>query len=231
MERRIIDISGKFLSGLEKAQAVTSWAVENKGIFERHLEGFNELITFLNNIPRGSSLLNIMPKTRVLKDVLNGEPLPTLGAMAPGNFANALREARDPMLHGQSIKKREIVDPTPQEKAFAIGTSSMETTPEALAVGTAGHLAERTFFQWARGKGRLPKNGWKKDDWLQALDEGLMLMLFEGKIPHLTPFFIQSNDKGGLGWLNEQKLEDFHSKFVSLFKTKTRRVASQTSVN
>jgi hypothetical protein len=100
----------------------------------------------------------------------------------------------------------------------------MEVTPEALAVGTAGHLAERTFFQWAGGKGLLPKNGWKKDDWLQALDEGVMLMLLDGKVPHLNSFFFKSNNEGGLGWLNKQKFEDFQRKFISSFQPRTRRV-------
>ena len=212
MENRVIDVSGRFLSGLDKSQAVTRWAIENRGTLEHHLEGYNELIARLNRIPVDSPLLESMSKTKRLKETLNGEPLPTLDEMSQGNFGQALMEARGPMLHGQKIKRGEITEPTSDDKAYAIGTPSMETADEVLAVGTAGHLAERTFFQWARKKGLIPDGGWKKDDWLQALDEGLMLLLAEGATPHLTSFFVKSNKEGGLGWLNGQKVKSFKEK-------------------
>ena len=214
METRVIDISGRFLSGLDKSRAVTKWAIENKDTLERHLEGYDELVARLNGIPNDSSLLEHMPKTRKLKGVLGATLLPTLNEMSQGNFGHALMEARNPMLHGQRIKRGEMTEPTPSDKAYAIGTPSMETNSEALAVGTAGDLAERTFFQWARKRDLTPDGGWKKDDWLQALGEGLMLLLTEGKTPHLTHFFIKSNKDGGLGWLNEQKVEDFRRKVL-----------------
>lgn len=216
MERRVIEVTGKYLSKLAQLPTVTNWAAENTHVLEKDLAGFDELVTRLNTIPTGSPLLDIMPKTKKLKDTLGDNPLPTLEVMSQGNFGHALMEARGPMLHGQKIKVGEISEPTPTDKAYAIGTPSMVTSTRALAVGTEGHLAERTFFQWARKSNLEPEGGWKKDDWLQALDEGLMLLLAEGITPHLTKFFIRPNTEGGLGWLNKQKVKDFKQKVLNI---------------
>lgn len=122
------------------------------------------------------------------------------------------------MLHGQRFKKGVVLEPTGEDTRYAIGTPSMETSDEALAVGTAGHLAERTFFQWAREQGLSPEEGRKKDDWLQALDEALILLEAEGKKPHLRDLLIKQNSEGGLGWLDEQKVKGLKEKMQPLLK-------------
>ncbi len=218
MDERVIDVAGRYLKDLERAKAVTQWARENKKTLERHLEGYDELIARLNQVSDNSPLLEVMPKTKKLKGAMKGTPIPTLNEMVDGNFAFGLMEARKPMLHGQKIKSGEINDPSDDDKSYAIGTPSMDTTDEALAIGTAGHLAERTFFQWVRKQNLVPEDGWIKDDWLQALDEGLMLLKTEGKEPHLTQYFVKQNNEGGLGWLNEEKVKEFITKATPLLQ-------------
>ncbi len=209
MDERVINVAGRYLKDLEKAKAVTQWARENKKTLERHLKGYDELAARLNQVSDNSPLLKVMPKTKKLKGAMKGTLIPTLNEMVDGNFAFGLMEARKPMLHGQKIKTGEINDPSDNDKFYAIGTLSMNTADEALAIGAAGHLAERTFFQWARKQNLIPENGWIKDDWLQALGEGLMLLKAEGKEPHLTQHFVKQNNEGGLGWLNEEKVREF----------------------
>lgn len=213
---RAIDISTVYLRGLDKSSAMRKWAFENKTTLEKHLDGYDEIVARMNDISADSQLLECMPKTRRLKKALSGQNIPLLEGMSQGNFGLGLIEARKPMLHGQRIKKNEISEVTADDKIFAIGTPSMNTSIEALVIGTAGHLAERTFFQWARKNKLQPEEGWIKDDYLQALDEGLMLLIVEGKKPHLASFFINSNSDGGLGWLNQQKLDAFRQKITSI---------------
>jgi len=212
IEKRTITVSGRVLGGLVHSEAVTAWATEHQEEFNVLLGGYDQLVDVLNRVSDDSPLLDIMPKTRALKSALKGNSVPRLADMAEGNFGFALREAVKPMFVGQMIKAGEIADPTLADKAFAIGTPSMDTTERALAVGTAGHLAERTFYQWARKQGLSPADGWKKDDWLQALDEGLLLLLAEGEEPILGDVIVKQNDEGGVGWLNAKKVQMFLEK-------------------
>lgn len=213
---RTLEISAKFLGKLDNSQKIFAWAKDRYWAFEVILNGYEQITDVLNSIPEHSRVLEVMPKTRLLKETLNGIKIPYFRDISFGNFAKGLMEARAPMLMGQKIKKGEIIRPTQKEKNFAIGTPSMDTTPSALAVGTIGHLSERTFFQWARKQGFSPNGGWKKDDLLQSLDEGLMLMLARGERPILNDFFTKSNFEGGLGWLNEEKVQKFKMKLDSL---------------
>ena len=212
VEDRAIEVTGRYLGKLEKAPEVVQWTLDNKERLEEHLAGYDELITRFNQVPSSSPLLEVLPKAKKLKGILGNTPLPTLNEMAEGNFAAGLIEARKPMLLGQRIKSGKVDKPTAEDRQYAIGTPSMETSDEALAVGTAGHLAERTFFQWARKQNLTPSEGWKKDDWLQVLDEVLILTEAEGKKPHLRDFFVRQNNEGGLGWLNEQKVAHLKNK-------------------
>lgn len=191
------------------------WVSNNKEKFMKVVGGFNELVYKLNSIPDDSPLLEFMPKTANLKSVLAGRAIPFVEDIMENNYGWALINSRDPMLTGQKIKKGEV-EPTSESKAYAIGTPSMNTKIDALSVGTAGHLMERVFFKWAEGQELRPEGGWKKDQWLQALDEGLLLELAEGKKPILTDYFIKLNTEGGLGWLNEDKLHTFGERIKGL---------------
>jgi hypothetical protein len=216
IDERALEITARYLSKLDKSSSVAKWAMDNTEKVGMFVDGYNELVACLNSVPEDSLLLDAMPKTRYLKRALKGKPLPNILEMSQDNFGLGLIEARNPMLHGQKIKHKEIEEPTPYDKAYAIGTPSMDTTDEALGVGTLGHLLERTFYQWARKNKLAPAGGWKKDDWLQALDEGLLLQLVNEDKPILTDYFIKSNQEGGLGWLNQTKLQNFRSKIEEL---------------
>lgn len=215
ISERLISVTSRYLSRLKKSGEMREWVANNKERFKETVEGFNELVDKLNNIPDDSPLLEFMPKTANLKKVLAGRTIPFVEDMMEGNYGTALINARDPMLTGQKIKNKEV-ESTSENKAYAIGTPSMDTKVDALSVGTAGHLMERVFFKWAESQGLRPEGGWEKDQWLQALDEGLLLELSEGKKPILTDYFIKSNAEGGLGWLNNDKLEVFINKVKKL---------------
>lgn len=218
VEKRLVEVTARYLKDLNQSKPVMDWVLENMADFGEHMSGYNELIDILNSVPADSPLLQIMPKTRLLKKVLAGENLPTLEQMMPGNYVKGLYDAHDPMVVGQKIKTQEIASPTETERKYQIGTPSMNTSLEALAVGTAGHLAERTFFAWARSKGHEPEQGWEKDDWLQALDEAVELSVVQGNPPHLFPLFAKLNSEGGLGWVKKEKMEDFSRSYDSLTK-------------
>ena len=138
-----------------------------------------------------------------------------------------LSEAIDPMIAGQKIKKGEI-EPTNENKQYAIGTPSMDTTPKALAFGTIGHILERSYFNWARENGFEPENGWQKDMFLHAAVEMVMLHLAAddkyiiGENP-LIDCFMLKNEKGGLGWLNEKKVNQFKEGFWDVLAPKEPR--------
>lgn len=215
ISERLILVTTRYLSKLEKSEQMGGWVSKNKEKFMKVVVGFNELVYKLNSVPDNSPLLEFMPKTANLKSVLAGRAIPFVEDIMEGNYGLAIINARDPMLTGQKMKKGEV-ETTSESKAYAIGTPSMDTEINALSVGTAGHLMERVFFKWAEGQGLKPEDGWKKDQWLQALDEGLLLELSEGKKPILTDYFIRSNTEGGLGWLNKDKLQSFRAKISGL---------------
>lgn len=151
--------------------------------------------------------------------------VPCTEDLANGNytFVSGLFEARRLMIRGRRLKDGYTssfgsdLPFTDDEKSQAIYTASMETTPEALTVGIMGHLIERAFFAWARHEGICPtgnpndgkRGGWKKDMLLQALNEIIMLKIAKDKLSPLAPYFIKSNNEGGLGWLNEERVGAF----------------------
>src|SRR3989337_2715370 len=100
VEDRPIEVAGRFLGKLEKAPRVSQWALNNKERLEEHLAGYDELIARFNKLPSDSSLFEVMPKTKKLKEIMGDTPIPTLNELAEGNFAAGLIETRKPMLHG-----------------------------------------------------------------------------------------------------------------------------------
>ena len=216
IEPRVIEVTGKFLGGLEKASEVSAWAKDNLNRVEEFRQGYDELIGLMNDVPGDSPLLAVMPETGKLKRLLDKQKLPLTEEMADGNFALALLEARGPMIYGQKIKQGEITQPSDEDRQYAIGTPSMATSIEALVVGTMGHLIERTFFQWARKHGFNPEGGWKKDDFLHALMEVTLFRLAQEKSLLLIDYFLHSNAEGGLGWLTLDKIDKFNNQLVQL---------------
>jgi len=209
---RTIKFVAKYLEDLSNTKPVAEWAVDHIERIEHILYSYENLISTVNSVSNCSPLLEAMPNIKRLKATLKGKGLPRFAEMSQGNFALGLREAKCPMLYGQKNKYSDPTTLTHEDISYAIATPSMDTSPEALAVGMIGHLGERTFFQWARKNGYIPKGGWKKDYLLQALNESLMLKLTRGEKPYLSHFFLEPNTKGGLGWLNKDKLNTFKTR-------------------
>lgn len=135
---------------------------------EHILCSYKGLISTINSISNYSPLLEAMPNIKRLKATLQGNDLPDFAAM----------------YQGQEI----------DDGVCTITTPSTETIPGALTVEAIGRFVERTFFQWAKKNGLVPKGGWKKEDLLQALDESLMLKLIRGEESVLSHFFLKPNN-------------------------------------
>jgi hypothetical protein len=207
IDERTVDITASFLGRVDSSEEVREWIVENRYDFQQYMTEYDLLIKEFNRIPENAPILQQLPKARKLKELMNKEPLPTLDQMADGNFANALFASRKLILAGQNYAKGEVM-PTQGQKDLAIGTPSYRTSPEARAVGTAAHLAERTFFEWADKNGIREKSKWKKDEWLHGLKDILLLLETKGTPLRLTELFLKPNNKDGLGWLTQDILDD-----------------------
>ena len=213
--KQVIDFTAKKLEKLDNAVRVADWArehVDEVNVFE---QGYNALI-FAFNAYDNTVELEMMHRTNVLKQLLQGIPLPETTEMSTLDYVKGLRDARDPMIFGQKIKNGICVDSNGNDLHYAIGTPSMDTTDEALVVGTMGHLIERTFFQWAKRHGIEPKGGWEKDMFLQALGEILLLELTQEKVPVLYRFFVKPNNEGGLGWISPEQIKEFNRRLSQL---------------
>lgn len=209
IERRTLEVSARYLGELANSRPMLAWCFENHNILETHIDGYNELIEEFNKIDSRSKFLKAMPRAKLLKNLLNKRNLPKVESMCKGNFWLGLINSRNPMLFGQEIANNRSKFVTTGQSEYQIGTPSMKTSAESLVVGTAGHLLERTFFKWSIKNGITPHGGWKKDMWLQGLDDVVMLNILNHKKLHLTPYFTKTNSEGGLGWIKKEKFEEF----------------------
>lgn len=115
------------------------------------------------------------------------------------------------MKMGADIKKGNL-EKTEENSLAAIGTPLYPAPLMPRIIGTAAHLMERTFFQWASKQGIYPPSGeWVKDDWLHAMKEVLLLDIYghyiKDKDSKLIPVFLE------LGWLSREKMEDFNRRY------------------
>lgn len=226
---KVVEITTQFLSGLENAPEVGEWAREHPEEVAKIVGGYNQLIIGFNRLGSRTKLMKAMSLTSRLKEVLTRPAsdteeedalevvrIPDIQTMSDGNFGKALIEARPRMLAGQAIAQGENPDPTAADTAYAIGTTSMDTTAEALAVGTIGHIVERVFFNWARENGFEPEGGWQKDMFLQAMDEVVLLYMGSGEAEGLTltEYFTKTTEGGGLGWIRPERVEEFEAAMV-----------------
>jgi hypothetical protein len=217
---RVVNTTLRFFSKHHKSDRVSRWLEEegNLDTLDEILIGYDRLISAFNKISPRASIVDIMPKTRALHNILDGRAIPTIKEMSEGNFVSALFDARDPIMLGEKIKNGSLPNPSQEEIQYAIGTPSMDTATEAIVVGTVGHLVERTFFKWTESINLVPKGVLKKDDFLQALDEVVMLHnISEGEDLPLTEYFLTPNSEGGLGWISEDKIRHFNQEVELLF--------------
>ena len=212
---RIIDFTQRKLKKLDNAGKVAVWARDHVSEVNSFEQGFNDLISAFNAYNDVFDL-DIMHRTNCLKRLLNGVPIPFTTKMSYWDFKRGIRDAYGPMIYGQNIHNGNHSDLNSEDELYAIGTPSMDTTDEALVVGTMGHLIERTFFQWAKRHGIEPKGGWEKDMFLQALGEILLLELTQEKVPVLYRFFVKPNNEGGLGWISPEQIKEFNRRLSQL---------------
>lgn len=209
------------LDFLERSKEMLTWVEENPEKTLKFINGYDSLIKKLNEIPYDMSILSAMPAVKRIKDTLNDEKVPTStnfdGFSGLRLIASGLKSAEEPMQKGQEIKDSTNI--TVDEKSFAILTPSMNTGDDALVFGTLGHLWERTFFEWAEKRDSIPVGGWEKDNFLHALGEIVMMQIeivspdkIKAKYPYFS-YFTNSTKDGGLGWINQRKIEQFSNVF------------------
>lgn len=222
-----IDSVTRRLADLDATERVAGYARENETeLTETIVSGFNQAINRFNEFNAGSFELMFMPKSEALLDALRAEPIPRLENLPPRDIMSGIKEAQDPMLAGQKIKTGELEN-TPANNAYAIRTPSMDTSDEALAVGTAGHILERSLFSYFKKLGIDGINGkWSKDDILFVIKECSLLveaeyqdgLTAEGSI--LFPVLTTSNDEGGLDWGSTEYVNNFMLGYHDIFDDK-----------
>jgi hypothetical protein len=226
----------KRLGELANTELVMEMVKGNEPEFARLLEnGWNELITRFNRLTPNSPELEIMPGARALVQALEGKPLPEVARISARELIVGIREAREPMIAGQRIRRYEL-EASRENVAFAIGTPSMDTTPRALLVGTAGHLLERSLFAYLEARGVSGVGGrrrWHKDEILHALEDCLLLMNAEATMegglasrPILLDEIAQTNKEGGLGWRTPEQLQEFITQYRVLVMRGFRRLSN-----
>jgi hypothetical protein len=218
LNERLVTITARELGDLDKSWEVADFAYNNEAILNGYLAEYDQLREMFNLLQEDDPRMAEMPKALALKKAMGDTELPSLIEMADGHFYTALRKTKRLMLEGQEIARGKQV--TPEEAQLAIGTPSYKTSPLARAVGTAAHLGERTFFEWAEKKGIVPQGGWKKDDWLHALKDVLILLECRSRNPlmRLTSLFLKSKDKDGLSWLTPKVLHSASVRFRKIYQ-------------
>jgi hypothetical protein len=175
-------------------------------------EGYNTLIREFNNTC-DDRIFALAPAVAILKASIGGDSahLPEIHELGKKDLVQGYREARTRMLEGQRNKelKAQGVGVLKSVIDHAIGAPSVNTTPEALAVGSAGHILERTIMAHFSALG-IDTSDWPKDHILWALEE--MALLTQARAttygqdiePLLLSYFIgepsETERNAGMGW-------------------------------
>jgi len=184
-------------------------------------EGYDELIS-LFNVTDGTIHAEIMPKFTELKSLLGDVPLPRLDEIGAKDLVRGIRASNYLMIAGQDNALRTLSgeNVTQEEKENAIGAPSVGSNAQAIAVGSAGHLVERSIMAYAKRNG-IDTSGWVKDQVLWALEELALLahakIYTYGERPEysetlLYPYFTHApsmDADGGMGWRNEEQVDEF----------------------
>lgn len=190
-------------------------------------KGYDDLIERFNGYcDQGQVYDELLPACIRLRSLLEGGTLPRIDDLSAKDLAVGVRESNQRMLEGQDNKRRqangELV--TQAQIDHAIGAPSVDTAPEALAVGVAGHIIERTIYAHLQKQG-LETNTWAKDTVLWALEEIAMFRHIVAEIygtiddPRLTNYFIQpaGQDKlSGMGWRKQADLDAMKDTYQAL---------------
>src|SRR5579872_4142999 len=159
------------LDALDKTPQMVEAVKANPELEDVFYTGYGELIARFNTINSHEPALAIMPGVRNLKQRLKGIALPDLNIINARELVGGISEAREKMVMGQEIKQG-IIEATDDNRNEAIGSPSLDTSPAALAIGTASHILERAMFNYFRSKGIQL---WAKDEILFALEDLILL--------------------------------------------------------
>lgn len=213
------------LEFLDSADEMLAWDAEHHNETLRFMGFFDALARELNLIPDDHPILELMPATKLLKDVLGKRPLPTHQDYAAMGGFKYLDSATDslmgPLMLGQDLVKGNS-QPTEELNSFAVKSPSLETTIEAKIFGLIGHITERKFFVWAEEQDFNVPHGWKKDMFLHSMGEIVMMQLAiggdKGSNSKYFDLFVKSSKEGGLGWLNKKQIKEFDRKLSKFYR-------------
>ena len=213
-KRPKIETVRHYLRDLEQIPAIAKVVLDSMKpesttrIEETIYYGYGELISEFN-IYEPSIHDGLVPNVLALKKLLGDHKLPTLEELSAKDLAAGIKVSRGLMLDGQELKHRETDGKavSPDEITLAIGAPSVDTHPEALAIGTAGHIIERTMIAHL-AKAGIDTTGWVKDQILWALEDLALLQharveTYDGTDAVLYEYFTQAPSvlpEGGMGW-------------------------------
>jgi len=217
------DISrgAQYLKELDQASTIAqgmlgeSYDDPEKNIEASIYDGYEKLINSFNLISASDPCSELIPNVAILKGLLGDEPLPQIDDLKALDYFRGMRVARGLMLEGQVNKKRrgnsELV--TKAEIDHAIGAPSVDTDPRALAVGTAGHILERTIMAHLKTNG-IDTSTWVKDQVLWALEDLALLQhayseTYGGDDSELFTYFTTTPavKDGGMGWRKKEQVD------------------------
>lgn len=186
--------------------------------------GYDDLIDMFNRTSANDRMSELMPKFVELKDLLGEATLPQITELRATDYFRGMRVARGLMLEGQEHKRRrknsELV--TKAEKDHAIGAPSVDTSPDALAVGTAGHIIERTIMAHLKSMG-IDTTDWVKDQALWALEDLALVRHADaetyGNDDNALFYYITmppSSKTGGMGWRKQDQVDGAIEKYQEI---------------
>lgn len=222
------------LEELDKASEIARYvlgSMENDSapnVEEVIYSGYDNLITRFTDY--GSPIHDaLVPNVLTLKKLLGEHRLQNIEQLSAKDLLIGIKVSRNLMLAGQDIKNRKAKGKkvAHDEVVRAIGAPSVETHPEALAVGTAGHIIERTMMEHLRRSG-VDTTGWVKDQILWALEDLAVLSHVEslcgaGDESVLYKYFASapSLENGGMGWRKPDNILQATQKYWNLLDDET----------
>ncbi|GEM_PF-2849573 len=194
---------------------------------------YGKLINLFNDFDTESIYDELVPKVVELKGLLGDTDLPALDELSARDLLSGVRASSNLMVEGQTNKRRRKAGQliTKAEIDHAIGAPSLDTTPEALAVGTSSHIIERTMMAYLAGHG-VDTSTWSKDQILWALEELAVLAHAENYTygdddMELFDYFISppsTEAGGGLGWRKATQVDEVCTRYQEIETTNKYRL-------
>ncbi len=224
--------AANYLGKLEQAPSIAKAMIDStypeaeKDIEAMIYRGYSELITMFNAYG-DNRYMELTPNVKTLQDLLGGRPLPSIDELGPRDYLTGMQAAKSRMLKGQDIKYRRVhgENIAQAEVNHAIGAPSVDGHPDVLAVGTAGHILERTIFAHLKKQG-VDTDTWVKDQVLWALEDLAVLSYVDSLVhPDHKPaelyhtFATPPNPEdpnSGMGWRKEERSLEILERYKQL---------------